>query len=136
MLPLRYAPRWRIASAILLIVVLLAALMPAVWLWPDRLRIAAWFGGFDKWAHVSTFAVLAIWFAGQYRSASYWRIALGLITYGLLIEVCQRGVSYRTADWLDVAADAAGIIIGLVIASAGIGGWSLRFESWLLQRQA
>jgi hypothetical protein len=43
-------------------------------------------------------------------------------------------VSYRTADWYDVAADAAGIIIGIAIAIAGVGGWSLSVEAWILRR--
>ena len=136
MLPLRYAPRWRIASLVFLLGVLVAALSPAVWFWPDRVKLVSWMAGIDKWAHVITFVVLALWFAGQYRPRSYWRIALGLLAFGVLIELCQRMVSYRTADWFDVAADAIGIIVGLAIAIVGIGGWSLRFESWLLQRQA
>jgi len=132
MLPLRYAPWWRTASCLLLVLVLAAAVMPAVWLWPDRGRILSWFGEIDKWAHAIMFAVLTIWFAGQYRPASYWRIALGLLTYGVLIELCQRMVSYRSAEWLDVAADVAGILAGLLIAAAGFGGWSHRFEARFL----
>jgi VanZ family protein len=46
----------------------------------------------------------------------------------------QLQVSYRTADWLDIAANTAGIIIGLIIATAGLGGWALRFEDWYLRR--
>ena len=120
MLPLRYAPWWRTASAFLLILVLAAAVMPAVWFWPDRGRILTWFGEIDKWAHTIVFAFLAVWFAGQYRSRSWWRIALGLLMFGVLIEVCQRMVGYRSAEWLDVAADGGGIIVGLLIAAAGL----------------
>jgi VanZ family protein len=129
MLPLQYVSWWRTASAILLILVLVAALMPAVWLWPDRGKIVSWLGEFDKWAHAIMFALLAVWFAGQYRPRSYWRIALGLVMFGLLIELCQRLVAYRSAEWLDVAADGVGIIAGLLVAAAGLGGWSQRFEA-------
>ncbi len=126
MLPLQYVSWWR---TVLLILVLVAALMPAVWLWPDRGKIVSWLGEFDKWAHAIVFALLAVWFAGQYRPRSYWRIALGLVMFGLLIELCQRMVAYRSAEWLDVAADGAGIIAGLLVAAAGLGGWSQRFEA-------
>lgn len=136
MLPLQYAPRWRTASILLLLAVLLAAIMPAVWFWPDRVKIVSWLGAFDKWVHAATFAALAVWFAGQYRARSYWRIAIGLLGYGLLIELCQRMVRYRTAEWSDIAADAIGIIIGLTIATYGTGGWSVRFESWLINKRA
>jgi VanZ family protein len=134
MLPLRYAPWWRTASGVLLVLILVAAVMPAVWLWPDRGKIVSWFGEIDKWAHALVFAALAIWFAGQYRRRSYWRIALGLLVYGVLIELSQRMVSYRSAEWLDVAADMAGIMTGLLIAAAGLGGWSQRFEEKIAAR--
>ena len=136
MLPLRYALRWQVASAILLLLVLASALMPAVWLWPDRVRIEDWLTNLDKWAHLLAFAFLAVWFAGQYRPAAYWRIAAGLAGFGVLIEICQRGVGYRSAEWMDIGADVAGIVIGLVIGLAGTGGWSQRFEERYLARGA
>lgn len=134
MLPLRYARGWRTASAMLLLAVLILTLMPAVWFWTDRAQLVSWLGAVDKWAHAVIFTLLAVWFAGQYRRSAYWRIAAGLFAFGVLIEVCQRMVGYRSAEWYDVLADAAGIILGLVVATAGIGGWSLRFEAWLDQR--
>ncbi len=135
MLPLRYRGAWRVASVVILLGVLAGTLMPAVWLWPDRGRMLAWFVNVDKWAHGITFVLLAVWFAGQYRRADYWRIAVGLLLFGVLIEGCQRLVTYRSAEWFDIVADGAGILLGLVIARAGLGGWSLRFEDWYRRRQ-
>ncbi len=134
MLPLRHARRWHTASVILLLAVLAATLMPVVWFWPDRFGALTWFESVDKWLHGVAFLVLSVWFAGQFRARSYWRIAVGLLVFGLVIEGCQRMVSYRTADWIDVAADAVGIIFGIAIAAAGAGGWSLRVEDWFLRR--
>ena len=128
MLPLRHAGRWQMASMLLLSLVLVATLMPAVWFWDDRFTALSWFESKDKWLHGITFLVLSIWFTGLYSKRAYWRVGLGLLVFGLAIEACQRMVSYRTADWLDVGADAAGIILGLVIGVAGIGGWCLRAE--------
>ena len=85
----------------------------------------------DKFLHFATFAVLTIWFSGQYSRNSYWRFALGLIAFGILIELIQGMLTYRSAEWLDIIADLAGIGFGLVIAWVGVGGWSLRFEQWL-----
>ena len=130
MLPLRYAARWRVASLVLLLIVLAATLMPAVWLWDDRVNALSWFEGIDKWFHGITFLALSIWFTGLYNKGAYWRIGLGLLAFGLLTEACQRMVTYRSADWMDVGADAAGIILGLVIGAAGIGGWCLRAEEF------
>lgn len=136
MLPLRYALRWQAVSVVLLVAVLAGAMMPAVWLWPDRVRIGIWFDGLDKWGHLLTFALLTVWFAGQYRRVAYWRIAAGLTGFGVLIELCQRLVGYRTAEWFDLGADTLGIVVGLVIALAGAGGWSQRFENWYVARGA
>lgn len=132
MLPLRYAARWRMAGLFLLAVVLLASMMPMFWLFPERQDFVSWFVHVDKWMHGMAFVVLAVWFAGQYQRRSYWRIALGLLAFGMFIEACQRMVTYRSADWLDIAADAAGIAVGLAIALAGLGGWSLWVEQRML----
>lgn len=136
MLPLRYALGWQAVSAVLLLLALAGAVMPAIWLWPDRMRIENWVENLDKWAHLLTFAFLAVWFAGQYRRGSYWRIAAGLVGFGILIELCQRMVGYRSAEWLDLGADVAGVVIGLAIGLAGAGGWSQRFETWYIAQGA
>ena len=136
MLPLRYALGWQAVSAVLLLMVLAGAVMPAIWLWPDRVRIEDWLDNLDKWVHLLTFAFLAVWFAGQYRRHAYWRIAAGLVGFGILIELCQRIVGYRSAELLDIGADVAGVFIGLAIGMAGAGGWSQRFEMWYITRRA
>ncbi len=132
MLSLRYARRWQIAGIVLLGMVLGAALAPADWFFPHG-RNSPFFIS-DKWLHGITFAALALWFTGQYARRSYWRLVMGLVTFGLLIEVTQRMVSYRTADWMDLLADLLGVAVGIAIALAGAGGWCLRFEAWLQNR--
>jgi len=135
MLPLRYVRRWQIASAFLLIFVLASTLIPAAWFWSSSRDFGTWLINVDKWLHGITFVILAVWFAGLYRPRSYWRIGVGLILFGLFIEGCQQLLAYRSAEMFDVAADIIGIVIGLVIAGAGLGGWSLRLEGWLVRRR-
>jgi hypothetical protein len=131
MLPLRYARRWQVAGVAALIIAFAAALAPAV-LFPFGMDTAGL--GLDKWLHVLTFAFLTVWFSGQYAARSYWRIALGMFAFGIFVEICQRIVGYRTAEGLDLLADAIGIGIGFAIAFAGAGGWSVRVEDWLQAR--
>ena len=115
-----------------LVLVFLLALAPAFWLSATRgIRL---FIGFDKLLHAATFLVLTVWFTGQYARRSYWRVALGLLAFGLAIEVCQLWVSYRAGDPRDLAANIVGIGLGFVIALAGMGGWSLRLEQWWSHR--
>ena len=103
MLELRYARAWRVASITLLLGVLAATLMPAIWFDSSRIHLA----NADKWSHMMAFLVLTVWFAGLY---------------------------HRSAEWLDLAADAAGIVAGLGVAWVGAGGWCQRIETWLAAR--
>ena len=136
MLPLRHAAAWRVAGTALLGMVLVATLLPATWVMPAGSSLLDWVPHADKWGHGATFLFLAAWFSGQFRPRSYWLIGLGLLLFAFLTEGCQYLVAYRTADWFDIAADAAGIIVGLTVATAGLGGWSLRAEQWYWQRMA
>ena len=133
MLPLRYTRRWLLAGVFVLFAVFGAAIMPALWFWPSttgKLLV-----GFDKWLHTGTFLVLALWFSGQYSRRWYWRIGAGLLIFGIIIELCQRMLTYRTGDLQDLTANAVGIVLGFAIALTGIGGWSLRVEGWLIRRR-
>ena len=129
MLPLRHLKGWRAAGLSLLLLSLIIALLPAFWTLDYEHR--RWLLDTDKFLHAFGFTILALWFSGQYTRADYWRLGLGLVLFGGLIELLQLMISYRTAEWLDLAADGAGIVIGLVIASLGVGGWSMRLEQRL-----
>ena len=132
MLPLRYQRRWQLAGAFALLSVFAGTLIPAFWFWPDISRVTLI--DFDKWLHGFTFAFLAVWFSGQYSRNRYWGIGIGLFLFGIVIELCQRMVSYRTAEFMDLAADTVGIALGLIIALTGLGGWSLRLEEFIQRR--
>jgi VanZ family protein len=131
-LSLLYPRRWQIVGIVLLVFVLVFALLPAIWFWPKSspglLKLP------DKFLHGLTFTVLAVWFSGQYARQAYWKLALGLLLFGAMIEACQYLVPYRSAETGDMIADITGITIGLIIALLGAGGWSLRAEFWLQEK--
>jgi len=126
MLPLNYPVRWRIAGVLLLLAVMAFAMAP-VSNGPD-------WNVSDKWAHGVTFAILAIWYSGQYSRRAYVWVAVGLMTFGALIEYGQSMLTYRTAEFADLTANLLGVLAGITIALVGIGGWSLRVERWLQKR--
>ena len=134
MLPLKNAGLWQALSAVILVVVLAAALSPAFWFFDDMSKALSWIQNSDKWLHACTFIALSIWFAGLYEKRAWWRIAVGLMLFGMAVEFFQLQVSYRMADWCDIAANTTGIIVGLTVAAAGLGGWALRFEDWYSRR--
>ena len=124
---LRYARRWQLAGIFLLASVLVAALVPEL---PFH-ELTSPFILSDKVMHIAAFTFLAVWFSGQYERRSYWRIAVGLIAFGVFIELVQGTISYRTSEWMDLLGDAVGIALGLIIAVLGAGGWSMWVEERL-----
>ncbi|MDH3619385.1 MAG: VanZ family protein [Gammaproteobacteria bacterium] len=136
MLPLRHARLWRALSVLILIGVLFATLAPAYWFFDTKPDALSWLKHADKWMHAVTFTVLSVWFCGLFEKRRYWLVAAGLVAFGLFVEFCQLQVSYRSAEWNDILANTAGIIAGLVVAMAGLGGWGLRVEDWYLRRSS
>ncbi|MGD8206494.1 MAG: VanZ family protein [Thiohalocapsa sp.] len=69
----------------------------------------------DKANHVLAFVVMALFADGAYpgrrRELPRWGLLIG---YGLAIELIQSGLPYRYFSWLDLAADAAGILLYVV----------------------
>lgn len=71
--------------------------------------------GWDKANHALGFAVLAVLGLLAYPARTA-RMLLGLLAFGAAIEVLQSLTGYRTAEWLDLLADAAGLAIGWQLA--------------------
>ena len=132
MLALKYSRSWQITGFMCLALIITMALLPDVLFWSFDPHAA--FKLSDKGLYIFTFTFLTVWFSGQYSRQSYWRLAIGLIAFGALIEIVQGMVNYRSSEWLDLTADGAGIVLGLIIARTGMGGWSLRVEQWLEKR--
>lgn len=127
MIALRYPWRWQLAGIALLVLVMIAALVPKL---PFH-ELMSQFRISDKVMHIAAFSFLAVWFSGQYARTSYWRIAAGLLAFGILIELIQGTISYRTSEWMDLVGDAVGIAAGLAIGLLGVGGWSVWVEERL-----
>ena len=124
MLPLRHRRLWIVLSGILLAGVVFASLQPNF-----GPRVPA---NFDKLEHLAAYVVLALWFTGLVVRDRYWTVVVGLLAFGASIEVLQGLMNIgRSAEWLDMFANALGIGLGLVIALRVTGDWSRRFESWL-----
>jgi len=94
---------WRLALALYLGLVPLAALLPSG---PDLD-----FHLNDKIAHAAAFLVLALLADRALPGRRYdWVNVLSLFTLGLMIEALQYHTDYRSASLGDLAADAAGLL--------------------------
>ena len=72
----------------------------------------------DKWVHIGLFAVLIFLWCRAFEISAGKKliVIISAIAYGILVEVVQKTwVPNRSFDLYDVAADAAGSLIGLFV---------------------
>lgn len=70
----------------------------------------------DKLNHFGAFFVLAALTDYAFLQANLiWQKMAPLLCFGLSIEVMQYGVGYRYFEWLDLIADAAGLLCFLAV---------------------
>ena len=94
----------RLASIAVLIAIWVLSLLPG----NDLPRLP----GIDKWFHgLAYFACMFCWGQWFTRPVSRLKIAIAFIVMGALIECLQGLTSYRSFDWLDMVANAAGVVL-------------------------
>lgn len=102
--------QWQLLLFVLIGVVLYLAVTPAP---PTTIDL-----GWDKLNHLTAFAALTfagcLGFSGERRML--WRVLPGMLALGVLIEIAQYFVPGRSCEWLDLGADAVGIVCGAACA--------------------
>ena len=122
---LRLAKFWFATAYLLLLALGILSLIPA----PD-------IGGSDKVAHFLAYAALSAWFSLLVEERkSLWLILFGLIGYGLLLELLQSFISYRSGDMADAVANSFGVIAGLPFYFSPLRRMLREVDSWLISRQ-
>ena len=123
MLPLRYPKVWLTLGWLLVVGVIFGSLMPAAWVREVTPAVS------DKLMHFGAYFLLMVWFAGLYPRSKHVLIAVGLVALGTALDILQ-GTATRTRSFelLDIAADAIGIVVALVLAAWLLEGWCLRLE--------
>jgi VanZ family protein len=81
---------------------------------PIEMLAAPIFDWWDKAQHASAFLVLTC--LGSFAYPKWpWRIFLGLLGFGILIEVMQYFTGYRFAELNDFLADLTGVTLGTAV---------------------
>ncbi len=89
----------------------------------------------DKVQHAGAYFLLMVWFSGLYGRKVHPIIAVVLLLLGVALDLLQATTRTRTFELNDIAADAAGILIGLALSLSLLGGWCQRVEQrWLTLR--
>ena len=120
MLPLRWGKFWLGSGWILVVLVVVLSVMPGA----TELRLTL----SDKTGHMLAYLVLTVWFAGVYTRSRYPWIVVGLILLGGGLEMVQRQLLHRSAEFADLVANCIGISAGIVLSLIFLGGWCLRVE--------
>ena len=72
----------------------------------------------DKMGHALAYATLMYWWAQLLATTrQHLWLAAGLIALGIAIEYVQGWTGWRTFDYFDMLADAAGVVFGGVLAT-------------------
>lgn len=123
MLRLRFPWLWMTLGWLLVAAVCVGSLVPA--------RMLAEITVSDKLEHAGSYFVLMVWFAGMYERRRHLGIALVLAVLGLGLDLLQLTTATRQFDLTDVAANAAGILLGLGLSLSLLAGWCQRVEKRL-----
>jgi VanZ family protein len=105
---------WRLVLALVMMASLAFALRPLRLLeGPEN-----WFWHADKVHHLWFFALLWLLAVRARLATPAWRLGLGLLAFGLAIELAQAlAPTGRSASLMDLLSDAAGIACGCAIAA-------------------
>ncbi len=117
----RYRAAWLALGWLLLCGVAVGSLVPAV---PAAAAQIS-----DKLMHFLAYAVLAFVFIGAYGRHRWPFFVIGLLLLGAAIELAQGLlVASRASEWLDLAANSAGVATGTLVALAIPGNWCRHVE--------
>jgi len=106
---LRFPNLWLIVGFLLVMLVIVASLMPN----PPHV---AQFRGNDKLGHFAAYVAITFWFGQIYtRNRERWTMALVFVILGISLEYLQRLSGYRTFEYADMGANAAGVFCALLL---------------------
>jgi len=106
-MPSQYSHKMRILFWIALISSYILAIMPQD-MAPSFQSLS------DKSLNFIAFSVLTLLLNLSYRMP-WWKTVVSLLFYAIFIEFSQIFTPNRCAEWLDIVADAIGIVLGLVL---------------------
>jgi len=83
----------------------------------------------DKFGHFFAYGLLMVWFAQIYiQLKPRLLLVLAFILMGVLLEVLQSMTAVRTYSYADMAANTAGVFIGLLLSQGPMARLLQQFE--------
>lgn len=112
MQPLRLVAVWRVVGWLLVGAIVYLSLTPQ--------PLAIDFNNGDKLGHACAYLVVMLWFAQLYERARQPRWGAAFIALGVALEYVQGWTGYRDFEYADMAADAAGVLLGWLLAATAL----------------
>jgi len=112
---------WLAAGCVLLLAIMYLALIPI----PNVMPSVTWS---DKIIHCVVFGGLMVWFAALFPPSFDARVFATLLVYGLIMELLQSLAPNRLAEFGDIVADAAGLLVGVLLVKTSLRRWPLWLE--------
>ncbi len=111
---LRFPSLWLALGFLLVSLVIVLSLMPH----PPHM---AQLRGHDKLGHFAAYVALTFWFGQIYaRARIRWAIALAFVVLGISLEYLQLLSGYRTFEFADMGANAAGVLCALLLVQTPV----------------
>ena len=122
---MRLKKLWLGIGASLVALVIIVSLIPSP---PEMGK----FEGSDKLGHFAAYGVMMLWFAQIYaRNRVRLAIALAFVALGVALEYAQRHTGYRSFEYADMGADAAGVLCAMLLAQTPLSRGLTVFEKSL-----
>ena len=122
MLQLLHPRLWLLLGSLMVIFVVTASLVPSS-------VVETALGGLsDKLEHAAAYGALMVWFGGLFRKGLQPWIGFALVVFGGVVELLQGLTPTRMPELNDLAADTAGVVLGLALSMTVLHAWCQRIE--------
>ena len=112
---LRYLRLWKGIGALFILAAFILSLGPDV-LTPSGIP------HIDKVIHATSYTGLTFWFLMVYPQRYHWRIAVGFVVMGAMIEVLQYFIPFHQAEVNDAIANTIGVTLAWLLTLTPLGG--------------
>jgi VanZ family protein len=120
-LKLAHPRLWQAGAVLIAAAIVVGSLLPG----PVVARVHVW----DKLEHAGAYFLLTMWLEGILERRRYAVAVVVALLLGIGLEIAQGLLTAtRQADFSDLIANALGILLALVLAYLGLGGWAGRVE--------
>jgi len=116
---------WLFTGCLLIALVVYLSLIPAL---PSIDITAA-----DKVAHIFAYATLTLWFLQLYPADRRAMLVIGFIMMGIALEFLQELTASRSFEYVDIAANTGGVVLGWLLAKTRLSNTLHVIEKQLIR---